>query len=41
MTAARDHKNLCILPEKSLGESAAGVKYLSMRTHRKVAVSSP
>ena len=25
MTAARDGKNLCILPENSAGESAAGV----------------
>ena len=41
MTAARDHKNLCILPENSAGESAAGVTYLSMRIHWKVATSSP
>ena len=35
MTAARDCKNLCILPENSAGESAAGVTYLSMRIHPK------
>ena len=35
MTAARDYKNLCILPENSAGESAAGVTYLSMRIHPK------
>ena len=35
MTAARDHKNLHILPENSAGESAAGVTYLSMRIHLK------
>ena len=34
-TAARDHKNLCILPENLAGESAAGVRYLSMRIHLK------
>ena len=28
MIAARDHKNLRILPENSAGESAAGVSYL-------------
>ena len=31
MTAARDCKNLCILPENSAGESAAGITYLSMK----------
>ena len=35
MTTARDRKNLRILPEKSAGESAAGVTYLSMRIHPK------
>ena len=35
MTAARDHKNLHILPENSAGESAAGVTYLSMRIRLK------
>ena len=35
MTVARDCKNLCILPENSVGESAAGVIYLSMRIHLK------
>ena len=35
MTAARDRKNLRILPENSAGESAAGVTYLSMRIHPK------
>ena len=35
MTAARDCKNLSILPENSAGESAAGVTYLSMRIHPK------
>ena len=35
MTAARDLKNLHILPENSAGESAAGVTYLSMRIHPK------
>ena len=35
MTAARDHKNLRILPENSAGESAAEVTYLSMRMHLK------
>ena len=35
MTAARDHKNLCILLENSAGESTAGVTYLSMRIHPK------
>ena len=35
MTAARDHKNLRILPENSAGESTAGVTYLSMRIHPK------
>ena len=35
MTAARDRKNLCILPENSARESAAGVTYLSMRIHPK------
>ena len=28
---ARDHKNLCILQENSAEESAAGVRYQSMR----------
>ena len=28
MTAARDHKNIRILPENSAGECAAGVTYL-------------
>ena len=40
MTAARDHKNLHILPENSAGESTAGVTYLSIRIHQKVAASS-
>ena len=35
MTAARDRKNLRILPENSAGESTAGVTYLSMRIHPK------
>ena len=35
MTAARDRKNLRILPENSAGESAAGITYLSMRIHPK------
>ena len=35
MTATRDRKNLCILPENSAGESTAGVTYLSMRIHTK------
>ena len=36
MTAARDRKNLHILPENSAGEkSAAGVTYLSMRIYPK------
>ena len=35
MTAARDSKNLCILPEKSARESGAGVTYISMRIHLK------
>ena len=35
MAAARDRKNLCILPENSAGESAGGVTYLSMRIHLK------
>ena len=35
MTAARDRKNIRILPENSAGESAAGVTYLSMRIHPK------
>ena len=35
MTAARDRKNIRILPENSAGESAAGVTYLSMRVHPK------
>ena len=35
MTAARDCKNLRILPEKSAGESGAAVTYLSMRIHPK------
>ena len=33
MAAARDRKNLRILPENSAGESAAGATYLSMRIH--------
>ena len=33
MTAARDRKNLLILLENSVGESVAGVTYLSMRIH--------
>ena len=35
MAAARDRKNIRILPENSAGESAAGVTYLSMRVHPK------
>ena len=35
MTADRDCKNLHILPENSVGESTAGVTYLSMRIHPK------
>ena len=35
MTAARDRKNLRILPENLAGESAAWVTYLSMRIHPK------
>ena len=35
MAVARDRKNLCILPENSAGESAAGITYLSMRIHPK------
>ena len=35
MTAARDRKNLRILPENSTGERVPGVKYLSMRIHPK------
>ena len=42
MTAARDHKNLRILPENSAGETAVGLNiclweytYLSMRIHPK------
>ena len=35
MAAARDRKNLRILPENSAGESAAAVTYLSMRIHPK------
>ena len=35
MTAARDHKNLRILPENSTGKSDARVTYLSMRIHPK------
>ena len=35
MTAARDRKNLGILPENSVGESAAGVTYLSIRIRPK------
>ena len=33
ITAARDRKNLHILPENSAEESAAGVTYLSIRIH--------
>ena len=35
MTAARDRKNLHILPVNSAGEGTAGVTYLSMRIHLK------
>ena len=35
MTTARDHKDLCILPENSTGQSTARVTYLSMRIHPK------
>ena len=35
MTTARDHKDLCILPKNSTGQSAARVTYLSMRIHPK------
>ena len=35
MTAARDCKNLHILPENSAGEGAAGVTYLAMSRHLK------
>ena len=35
MAVARDHENLRILPEHLAGESAAGIKYLSMRIHLK------
>ena len=35
MTAARDRRNLRILPENLAEESAAGVTYLSMRIHPK------
>ena len=35
MTAARDHNNLCILPENSAGQRTAGVTYLPMRIHLK------
>ena len=35
MTAARDRKNLHILPENSAEESTAGVTYLFMRIHPK------
>ena len=40
MTAARVRKNLCILPENSAGEIAAGVTYLWEYTW-KVAASPP
>ena len=35
MTAVSDRKNLCILPENSAEETAAGVTYLSTRIHPK------
>ena len=41
MTAARGRKNLCILPENSAGEIAAGVTCLSMRIHPKSCCISP
>ena len=41
MTAARGHKNLCILPENSAGESIAGVTYLSMRKHPRICCIFP
>ena len=41
MTAARDHKNVRILPENSAGESAAGVTNLPMRITWKVMASFP
>ena len=41
MTAARDRKNLYILPENSAGESAAGVTIYLWEYTRKVAASSP
>ena len=41
MTAARDCKNLRILPENLAGESAAGVTCLPMRIHPKSCHISP
>ena len=41
MAGARDRKNLCILPENSAGEIAAGVTYLTMRIHQKSCCISP
>ena len=35
MTTFRDRKNLCILPESSKGQSAAGVTHLSIRIYPK------
>ena len=40
MTAARDRKNLCILPENSAGDSAAGVNIYLWQHTWKVAASS-
>ena len=41
MTAARDFKNLRVLPENSAGDSAVGVTYLSMRIHPKICCVFP
>ena len=35
LAAATDCKNFCIMSENSVGESTAGVTYLSMRIHPK------
>ena len=41
MAAARDHKNVRILPENSAGESTAGVTNLPMRITWKDVASFP